>query len=309
MSRASIPVDLFNPGQVFASLGFLEVANALCPCAVGGFAWADEANIRFVLDACSDRNPFEVVLDFFANAELHRIAPSGYKDPPSKKKSARQEKERPDEEWAEDIEYSAWFPSPRPDRMSLPLRLAHAGQTLDLTHWADESSRNNFKLYAGNRSAAIIARAMLIGTREKPRKGQKVGDLRTKGIGTLWEQDAVGLAQHPFDVLTAIGGSFNFDPRGAWTALDAGYSPNDQNHDVEASPVVELLAAVGLEHARPNEEEKTRIVHYASWGELLSPLLARPALAGAHFGVPLRRFRFQLTLSGKNKIVNFAEEI
>jgi CRISPR-associated protein Csb3 len=29
MSEAVIPVDLFNPGQVFASLGFLEAADVL----------------------------------------------------------------------------------------------------------------------------------------------------------------------------------------------------------------------------------------------------------------------------------------
>ena len=32
MARASIPVDLFNPGQVLASLGFLEAADALLGC-------------------------------------------------------------------------------------------------------------------------------------------------------------------------------------------------------------------------------------------------------------------------------------
>ena len=29
MAQASIPVDLLNPGQVFACLGFLETANHL----------------------------------------------------------------------------------------------------------------------------------------------------------------------------------------------------------------------------------------------------------------------------------------
>ncbi len=30
MAESSIPVDLFNPGQVFACLGFLEAADVLC---------------------------------------------------------------------------------------------------------------------------------------------------------------------------------------------------------------------------------------------------------------------------------------
>jgi CRISPR-associated protein Csx14 len=103
-----------------------------------------------------------------------------------------------------------------------------------------------------------------------------------------------------------MGGSFNFDPRGAWTAIDAGYSPNDQKHQVVASPVVEFLAAWGLENARPDEFE-TRKVRYAAWGVPLVPILARAALCGSISTLPLRRLRFELDMSGKNKVVTFAE--
>jgi CRISPR-associated protein Csx14 len=149
---------------------------------------------------------------------------------------------------------------------------------------------------------------MLTGTREKSRKG-KAGILKTKGIQTLWAERRAALLERPFDVLTPMGGSFNFDARGGWTALDAGYSPNDQRHGVAASPVVEMLAAVGLENARPELRGRSegRRVRYAAWGERLGPLLARPSLAGCRFGVPLRVFEFKLALSGKNKVVNFAE--
>src|SRR5262249_28725841 len=155
------------------------------------------------------------------------------------------------------------FPSPKADRMSLPIRL-HSGDCgpVDLSHWADGSSRNSFKLYAGNRSATRIARAMLSGVREKPKRNQNIGDVRTKGIRQLWEESRQHLIERPLHVLTPMGGSFNFDPRGAWTAIDAGYSPNDQGHRVAASPVVELLAAWGLENARPCELER-REVRYA----------------------------------------------
>ena len=74
-----------------------------------------------------------------------------------------------------------------------------------------------------------------------------------------------------------------------------------------ASPVVELLAAIGLEHARPDEYE-TRKVRYAVWGHPLPPMLARAALAGAALKVPTRRFGFELDLSGKNKVTTFAQE-
>jgi CRISPR-associated protein Csx14 len=104
-----------------------------------------------------------------------------------------------------------------------------------------------------------------------------------------------------------MGGSFNFDPRGAWTAIDAGYSPNQHEHPIEASPVVEFLAAWGLEHARP-VSVGPRLFRYAAWGAILRPVLARAALSGALATVPLKRFRFELNLSGKNKVVSFAQE-
>jgi CRISPR-associated protein Csb3 len=182
---------------------------------------------------------------------------------------------------------------------------------VELGHWADGSIRKSFKLYAGNRSADGIACAMLKGVRKKATGKQKAtgqrGDLKTKGVMQLWEEDRTALIQRPFDVLTPMGGSFNFDPRGAWTAIDAGYSPNEHKHAIQASPVVEFLAAWGLEHARP-VEFGVRQVRYAVWGALLPPMLARAALGCCFATVPLRRFRFELDLSGKNKVVTFAQE-
>ena len=65
MAESSIPVDLFNPGQVFACLGFLEAADVLCGDAEGRFDWSDEAEGRFCLqDGLETQNPFEAVLEF-----------------------------------------------------------------------------------------------------------------------------------------------------------------------------------------------------------------------------------------------------
>jgi CRISPR-associated protein Csx14 len=148
---------------------------------------------------------------------------------------------------------------------------------------------------------------MLRGTRKKPTKKRGLGDVKTQGVAVLWEQQYDDLTAKPFDVLTPMGGSFNFDPRGAWTALDAGYSPDEQKHGVAASPVVEILAALGLEHARP-EEYETRQVRYGAWGVLVPPLLARPALAGARVGIPVRTFTFMFGGTKHNKVVTFAQE-
>jgi CRISPR-associated protein Csx14 len=307
ISEASIPVDLFNPGHVFACLGFLEAADLLLGDAEGRFDWSDESATKFHLKGNGDENPFAVVLSFVAEAELTPCEPAGLIDMP-----------RHSEEGPVDEEETAGYPTNSKvecypngtgDRMSLMIRIATSGgPSLDIGHWADGSTRNEFKLYAGNRSAFSIAKAMHHGTREKPKKNQMIGDVKTKGITALLHEQREAIICNPFEVLTLMGGSFNMDPRGAWTALDAGYSPNKhKSHGVGASPIVEFMAAWGLEHARPDEYE-TRKVRYRVWGEWLPPILARPALAGAPLPIPHRCFRFALDLSGKNKVVTFAQE-
>jgi CRISPR-associated protein Csx14 len=49
MSEAVIPVDLFNPGQVFASLGFLEAADVLLGDAEG----ASPIGMRRIASPCT----------------------------------------------------------------------------------------------------------------------------------------------------------------------------------------------------------------------------------------------------------------
>jgi CRISPR-associated protein Csx14 len=322
MGAPSIPVDLFNPGQVFACLGFLEAADVLLGDAEGGFDWSAEGNVTFALSAKGEGNPFERALEFLVGAEPTRWGPIGYSDPPPKKgKGADEGDESEDDDSADEpapegekpaLDLSPVFPAKLGDRMALPIRFGGGNRpVVELGHWADGSSRDSFKLYAGNRSADRIARAMLRGVRKKATGKQKAsgqpGHLKTKGMTQLWETDRTALIAAPFDVLTPMGGSFNFDPRGAWKAIDAGYSPNEHKHAIQASPVVEFLAAWGLEHARP-VEFGVRQVRYATWGASLPPTLARAALAGSLTTIPLRRFRFELDLSGKNKVVTFAQE-
>ena len=324
MAEAAIPVDLFNPGQVFACLGFLEAAEILLGDAEGGFDWSRKAEegSTFRLRARGEENPFETVLAFLAEAEVKRFGPVGYTDPPPKKgkKDAEEEDDDEDDDESEfdkkiitsPIELSETFPAKIGDQMTLPVRLGGGNHpVVELGHWADGSSRDDFRLYSGNRSADKIARAMLRGTRKKSSKSQQqnnqLGDLKTKGIAQLWEEECGRLIKEPFHVLTPMGGSFNFDPRGAWAAIDAGYSPNEHKHAVAASPVVEFLAAWGLEHARP-ERMDDRQVRYAIWGTLVPPSLGRVALFGGIPSLPIRRFRFTLSSSGKNSIVTFAEQ-
>ncbi len=324
---ASIPVRLNSPGQAFACMGFLEVAEILLGSAEAHFDW-NESPVRFVLTADGDKNPFEVALDFLAGARVVELLPVGYveggapdgddddgdagADAPSlsEGENGETESDDPKEDATEALgrlTISA-FPSGEGDRNALPLHLVGTDdRRLIVSHWADGSSREDFKLYSGNRSAHRIATQMLHGSRAKPKKGQSIGDLKTRGVAQLWQEQRDALIEAPFDVLTPMGGSFNFDPRGAWTAIDAGYSPNTQKDGIAASPVVEMLAAIGLEHARPDEYE-TRKVRYAVWGHSLPPMLARAALSGADLKVPMRRFQFELSGTKHSKIVTIARE-
>ena len=319
MAEHSIPVDLFNPGQVFACLGFLEAADVLCGEAQGSFHdWDNNSAAKFRLSTGGDENPFEAVLEFLATeAEIRRVAPRGYVDPPPKKKKSDSTGTNDDAvsetEAANPPEPTETFMAQKADKTTLPIRFGGGNHSvIELGQWADGSGRETFKLYSGNRSADKIAHDMLNGVRNPPTKRQKQegqpDTLQTKGIKQLFDEDRNGLINDPFRV-TPMGGSFNFDPRGAWTAIDAGYSPNTQKHTVTASPVVEFLTAWGLQNTRPlMSGSKGREVRYAVWQEMLPPMLARAAFIRAIPGLTIKYFRFTLALSGKNKIVTFAKQ-
>jgi CRISPR-associated protein Csx14 len=228
---------------------------------------------------------------------VKRLAPLGYADPAPKKSQGR--KRRGKQAASDEGDHATGdgelhlietFPAPEADCRALPLRFERNGYVLDVSHWCDESSRKPFKLFAGQQRSAAIAQQMLA------------------GVKWLWNECRGDLTNDPLGLTVPLGGSsFKFDARKAWTTIDAGYSPDEQKHAVAASPVVEILAAIGLEHARPDEFEPGK-VRYGAWKGLLPPALARPVLGGARVGVPMRIFRFTFHFAGKNKVVTFAEE-
>lgn len=76
-------------------------------------------------------------------------------------------------------------------------------------------------------------------------------------------------------------GRFGFDPGPAWNKLDVGFSPNEHDLEVESSPAVELLAAVGLQRFRPVMDDRRETFEYTAWGAPFSPSVAAAAMAGA----------------------------
>ena len=324
-TAARISVDISNPGQVFACLGFLEAAEVLLGRTEAHFCWSNTM-AEFVLEASGYENPLEVVLDFLATANIVELAPIGYVEGGAPDVNQEGDEDDTPANSEDDVgeasndmpgdtndtvrrRMTPGFPSEEGKPNSLPIQLVSGSHVLTLSHWADGSSRSDFKLYSGNRSARNIAMDMLQGVRTKPRKNQSIGDLKNRGLQQLWQEQRDDLLKAPFDVVTPMGGSFNLDSRGAWTAIDAGYSPDTQKDHiaVAASPIVEILAAIGLEHTRPDEYE-IRKVYYTIWRHPLPPMLARAVLAGADLKVPTRRFQFDLSRSGKNKVTTFAQE-
>lgn len=96
-----------------------------------------------------------------------------------------------------------------------------------------------------------------------------------------------------------LGGRFGFDPGPAWNAIDVGFSPNEQGTQVESSPAVELLAAVGLQRVRPQMGKNRETFTYATWGASLAPPVAAAAASGVITFAPAVRYRGRVISRGQ----------
>ena len=271
MSDASIPVDLRNPGQVFACLGFLEAADILLGDAEGGFDWRDEGTATFALSAQGKRNPFETVLEFLAEAQVEVIRPKDIIGP-----------------WPERSIPSEVFPAPLRELLksnkkgytanALPLAITDGKNRLSVSNWLEGDGREVLKLFAGNQVGAQLVSSMLSGQDGAVGLKQLLPTIKSNGF------------RHPFDITGAMGGRFGYDARGAWDAIRIGTSLDKQGILIEASPLVEVLATVGLEHARP-EFLGNYEIRYSVWGHILPIALARAALTAAQLLLPRDRYR------------------
>lgn len=280
MGDASIPVDLFNPGQVFACLGFLEAADVLLGDAKGGFDWSDEANVRFRMCAKEDENPFSVVLSFLASAKVISLAP------PTSRNST--------EKWAvptEVLSADGAFPFPDPSSpATLPAVLEGTRSAADATairlaidHWGDTTSRDTVKFWggaAGYPGAALARDAIHL------------------------VRNCCNSASDPFNLSAEQSSSFRLDWRRDYIPIDAGFSLNSHSGRIVAVgfPLVEILAAIGLSNARPKRihvlEYKygvigsdVRTVGRRNESILFEPVLVRVALGGSDFPFVRRGYR------------------
>jgi CRISPR-associated protein Csb3 len=291
MAQASVPVDLRNPGQVFACLGLMEASEILAGPCEGRFAYEDSGtDVRFELVAPGAKNPVETVVQFLVQSEVVAISPRG--------------SDLTTEKWKVKTEASAgWcFPAPRPESSAtLPARLRRGEVALPLEHWLDgeHSARDNVKFWAGagGYPGAALARDAV------------------SCLSCLEGESLSEATRDPFSFAAPMDSSFRFDWRRDYIPLDAGFSPNDQpTVGMVGYPLVELLAAAGLQHTRParvSRRDKLSYRYHVSnvW---LPVVLVRAVLGCDDPGLPRRSFRMRLGWPGKKGqarcIINAEEE-
>lgn len=111
-----------------------------------------------------------------------------------------------------------------------------------------------------------------------------------------------------FQYSRRMTGRLGVDPRAAWNALDAGFSPNDQSMPVNTFPAVEFLAAVGLQRCRL-AEDPVGWPSYATWSAPLPAPLAASVAVGLVPANRIWRYRFRIAARGGYKGFTFAVPI
>lgn len=280
MSTASIPVDVLNPGQVFACMGLAEIAQVLHGDARGTFDWSNRGAVRFHLGTSAAENPIEAALAFLDAAEVVSLAPQGSSNST--------------EAWkVKTIRLELDSPFPNADESGppqMPARIFRGSQHIDIAYWGDSLAkvgRDGAKFWAGagGYPGAAYVRDALDAVR-----------------GKMAESHA-----DPFHLAALFGANLRLDKRGSCVPLDVGFSPNSHAAlNFLGFPLVEVLGAIGLTHARPQRLDDKLEYRYgviAASERETKTLLPLPLLRAAMGAVPLpfpqRTFFLQLGWAGQ----------
>ena len=278
MAESTIPVDLHNPGQVFACLGLLEAADILLESATAAFDWNGETVFR--LAAANDAAPVARVLEFIEEATVVARAPAGSSNG-----------EGWNAKWGsppEADQVGVPFPFPDPNSpATLPVLLRDdEGNEIALDHWGDVTKRDNVKFWAGagGKPGAAILRDALVICKGKTRQH----------------------ASDPFALSDPQSISFRFDWRRDYIPVQIGFSLNPHKDiGTVGYPLVEILAAIGMTNARPQRVNKLEYrygVLGTSTMDLWDPIFHRAALGAERSpipGNPFRRFVMHLDWPGQ----------
>jgi CRISPR-associated protein Csb3 len=288
MAEATIPVDLFNPGQVFACLGLLEAADVILGSAQGAFDWRGEPYVTFRLRAEGGDSPVAAVLEFLSGATVSSVAPAGSLQSTAKWKVPTLV--LPDD---------APFPFPEPSApATLPVTLVGKnGKVLHVDHWGEATNRTRrdaVKFWAGSGGypgAALMVDAL---------------DLVRDRIASC--------AEDPFSLSAPQSSSFRFDWRRDYIPMDVGFSPNDHGDlTMVGFPVVEILAAIGLANARPTRINRLAyrygVIGMTETTDLFDPVFNRAALGAAFLPFARRIFRMNLGWPGQENQARCITEV
>lgn len=284
MSESSIPVDVFNPGQVFACLGFIEAAEILLGNAEGVFDWSDVLDVRFRIRARGDASPIAHVLEFLAGAEVYGEAPANSPNLDAWSDSWGTLLPRPRD---------AGYPFPDPaSPATVVCVLRNGARSLAIDHWGDggdKTGRDNAKFWAGAAGYPGVA--------------------LTRDALDLVRDRLAASTTNPFALGVPQSSSFRLDWRRDYIPIDAGFSLNVHAGRIESVgfPIVELLGAIGLTNARPRRADRRNKLDYrygivgrSSATDLWLPAsLLRAALGTTPLPFPTRWFRMLLGWPGK----------
>jgi CRISPR-associated protein Csb3 len=288
MAHASIPVDLANPGQVFACMGFLEAADVLLGNAVGAFEWGQPGE-SFKVCANGDTSPVLVVLSFLKTGDVRWLSPRG----DLKERDGGVTEMRP-----------GIAASGDPKAPDLPgvLRGRCEGVECEMPfgYWADGSGRfaTTFKKSTNGASSYIRVK---------------------NALDAIQEMDQRKAELDPFNQVARTESLFRLDPRGVVDPIHGGFSPDSLRKgakgglDVRVAtyPLCELLAVIGLQHSRPERLSSEQFA-YSVWDRMFPPPLARAAMGG-HLGFcRVRRFvveHVEVKQGGDRKMTHITEDL
>jgi len=270
MAESRIPVDLLNPGQVFACLGIMEAVGVLLGDVAAVFDWNNrETAAMFRISAAGDEKPVERIMQFLDEAKIVTRVPA-------RSLNAHKWKESWGENPAIDSPNTP-FPFPDPDSpATLPAILRDGtGTEIAIDYWGDGTRRDNVKFWAGagGYPGAAILRDALAHVRGKVRQH----------------------ANDPFALSAAQSSSFRFDWRRDYVPIQVGFSPNKHPKGTIAMkgfPLVEILAAIGVTNARPVRTNKLKYQYGVLGGQYpVDAAFVRAALGSVEPPIPGQPFR------------------
>lgn len=321
-SRSTIPVDVLNPGQVFACHGLIELADLLRGDVRAGFV-----DDRFVIEARGEVEPVRAAIDFIAESTVTAVLPRGAtsgqhrllskqeaKAKEEAKKAADKAKKEVDKKFKQENDKRKKrgepplkkekeeserdqtlfvadtvagdgdvYPSPGNESAKLVARLSRGTAFIDVDHWAEATART------GRDNVKFWAGA-----------GGMPGVVMIESAIELVRAKKAQAYADPLNFQHPQSSSFRFDWRSGYIPMDIGWSLNNhQRAKMGGYPLVDVLAAIGLSNARPQFVRKLSYRYGVLQGEGHRPLFLRAALGGALAGFSRREFEIELGWPGK----------